>query len=116
MPCHGYSQFYGHDLVIGDSVDEFHSGQGDIKYFPGATGGWYELAVALGLIAFPVSVIASGIANWITASLSNDKGNAVRLKMIIRKGDLSVDIDLSNVDEDTIIDTLCEAIDSVNTQ
>ena len=106
--------FHDHNLVISDSSGSPHSQAGEIKYVPGAMGGWYEIAVALGLVAFPVSVIASCLANWISTSLS--KGNEAKVKLIIRKGDLSIDIDLSNIDEDTIVDCLNKALDHVDSE
>ena len=102
------------DIVISNSSGSCHSQVGEIKYVPGAMGGWYELAVVLGLVAFPTSVIASCLANWISSSLS--KGNRTKAKMIMRKGNLSIDIDLSNIDEDTIVDCLSEALDSVDSE
>jgi hypothetical protein len=106
--------FNDQNLVILDSSGSCYLNVGEIKYVPGAMGGWYEVAVALGLIAFPISVIASCLANWISSSLS--KRDGAKAKLIIRKGDLSIDIDLSNIDEDTIVDCLSEALESVDSE
>lgn len=107
--------FYTQRLVISDpTIDDNYPELSAIKYIPGAMGGWYEMAITLGLIAFPASVCASYLANWIfVASSKTDKP---KVKLVIRKGNLSIDLDLANVEKDTICDALSKVLDHVDSE
>lgn len=93
-------------------VDEEVVESSDITYVPGAMGGWYEIAVAIGLTALPISVLAGCIANWIGKALEKD--SSMHAKIVIRKGERSAELDLSNVDRETLLDSLSEVLDYVD--
>ena len=88
--------------------------KGDVAYVPGAMGGWYELAVAVGLTALPISVFASCLANWITNVLAEPFPSPIQAKLVVRKGDLSAELELSDVDQETLIEALRAALDRVD--
>lgn len=84
---------------------------------PGATGSWWELAAALGILSFPLSVAGNLLATWIWSALKNSPTpktkSACKVKIILRHGDKSADITIESNELAPITSMVTEALHRV---
>lgn len=86
---------------------------------PGAMGGWFELAASFGVLSLPAGVLASCIANWITAAIKNRKAPQAPLptaRLVLEKGGRSVEIELTAADPSALVEAIKRALDHVDSE
>jgi hypothetical protein len=76
--------------------------------------GWWEIAVAVGLTAAPVSVLTSVLASWISDALRDGKPQG-ETKVILRSNDGRVsEFLVSSTDRAVIAAALTAALENVD--
>ena len=83
---------------------------------PGAMGGWFELAVSFGVVALPAGVLASCIANWLTAAAARrreTKGNALKARLVLERDGRYVEVEISAADAGTISEMVRNALERI---
>lgn len=86
---------------------------------PGALGGWFELAVAFGVLAIPAGVLASCIANWLTSAIKNRNEHGVALstaKLVFEKNGVPVEIELTSTAPSKLVEAIKDALDHVDSK
>ncbi len=88
------------------------------RHVPGAMGGWYELALQVGVVSLPAGIVASCLATWIMEARSaQPESEKLRsaAKLVIQRGDSVAEVVLvadSAADLGTAIRNAMEHADS----
>jgi hypothetical protein len=86
---------------------------------PGATGGWWEIIVDLGVVAAPVSILCNLIASWLWSAKSRTvavpsstdrPAPSERIRLILRDGDKVADVQIEQGDFEALRATIQAAL------
>jgi len=96
------------------AIESLPCAKGAAVHVPGAMQGWWEIAVAVGLAAAPISVLTSVLASWISDAL-RDKKPQGETKVILRSSDGRVsEFSVSSTDRAVIAAALTAALENVD--
>lgn len=100
---------------------------GTPQLIPGAAGGWWELAVDIGVIAAPVSIVCNLLANWIWSALTatqlapplsvgSQNPPTTDIRLVLREGDKVAELSITGADIDAIRASLQAALVHVHSE
>jgi hypothetical protein len=98
----------------GALTGELQLEKGAALHVPGAMHGWWEIAVAIGVAAAPVTVLTSVLATWISENLVGTKPHG-ETKIVLRSSDGRVsEVAVSSADPAIILVALQAALQNVD--
>jgi hypothetical protein len=83
---------------------------------PGMFETWFEIAATVGIFAIPVSVVTNLLSSWIWSKLYPMNKNGIEGQIIVRNGEKEIQVDLSNIDKDTLNEIIKMVVDNVDSR
>lgn len=103
------------ELTAQEGVTSWQAGVPE--WTPGATGGWWELAVDIGVVAAPVSVVCNLIASWVWSAWEKartEPARPVEVTLMLRDGERVAELRVSSSDTEAARAAILAAVTHVH--
>lgn len=79
--------------------DECHIESTNLSRIPGASGGWFELAINFGVIAIPSSIFSGIVAAWLWSIVDKTKSiENKKIKIVLKNEGRTAEIEIDQAD------------------